>query len=267
MNDGVQSRVSHGAQRMSSTRSQLGRQIACCILGCAAAYGQDSSDLLQRMQSALGGARIFQVRDVDWKVRAKVWDGSGHEAGFAIRRERIILPYCSRKDQEMHISKEQVLHTLFYFDGRSGWGSFADMAGFKDTPVAALGGPELMMVQKEVRGFWLNLWRAQNYEVSVCAPNTLRFVDKEDNSNVTELALAPDTWLPLRSGELCKDAAKAARGNQGSILEWLAVDGIKVPKHTLSYHAGQLVADIETVAVKLNTGMKREDLAQPPDKQ
>ena len=47
--------------------------------------------------------------------------------------------------------------------------------------------------------------------------------------------LAPDTWLPLRSGELCKDAATVAKGNQGLILEWLVVDGVKVPKHTLNY--------------------------------
>ena len=83
--------------------------------------------------------RIFQVRDIDWEVKAKVWDGAGCEAGFAIRRERVILPYQFRKDQDMHISKDQVLHTRFYFDGKSGWGSFADMAKLKDMPVADLG--------------------------------------------------------------------------------------------------------------------------------
>ena len=40
---------------------------------------------------------------------------------------------------------------------------------------------------------------------------------------------------------------------------------MKVPKHTLNYHAGHLVADIETVNAKVNTGMKADNLAQPPD--
>lgn len=244
---------------------QVSRLVAFCVVGGAVALGQDASVLLRRMQSALGGPGIFQVRDIDWEVKAGVWDGAGHEVGFAIRRERVILPYQFRKDQDMHVSKDQVLHTRFYFDGTSGWGSFADMAKFKDTPILALKGPELAMVRKEVRGFWLNLWRAQDYEVSVCAPNTLRFVDKSDPANITELQLDKNTWLPLRSGELCQSAGAVARGNQTRIAEWTVLDGLKLPKHILNYHASQLVADIETITVKIDTGMKASDLAHPPD--
>ena len=148
------------------------RLITCCVVASGIAHGQDAAPLLQRMQTALGGPRLFEVRDIDWEVKARVWDGAGHEAGSATRRERIILPYQSRKDQDMHVSKDQVLHTRFYFDGRSGWGSFADMAKFKDAPVTTLEGPSLSMVRREVRGFWLNLWRAEGYEVSLCGPNT-----------------------------------------------------------------------------------------------
>lgn len=200
------------------------------------------------MQTALGGPRIFQVKDIDWEVKAKVWDGAGNEAGFAVRRDRIILPHEFRKDQDMHIAKNNVLHTRFYFDGNSGWGSFADMAKFKDSPVTSLEGSELSMVRKEVRGFWLNLWRTEGYEVSVSGPNTLRLVDKGDPSSVRELELDSETWLP-----------------RGGITEWIVVDGIKLPKRILNYRAGKLVAEIETVSVKINTGLKRSDLARRPD--
>ena len=241
----------------------LGHLITCCILATGVVYGEDAEVLLHRMQTALGGSRIFQVRDIDWVVKAKVWDGAGNEAGFAIRRDRVILPYQFRKDQDMHVSKDKVIHTRFYFDGKSGWGSFANMATFSDMPVAALEGAKLDMVRKEVRGFWLNLWRAQDYEVSVCAPQVLRFVDKADQNNITEFGLDPDTWLPRGSGE-CKTTATVAKGNQARITEWIVVDGMKVPKHILNYHAGRLVADIETVTAKFNTGMKAGVLARPP---
>ncbi len=44
------------------------------------------------------------------------------------------------------------------------------MVKLRDTPVASLEGSELDMVGKEVRGFWLNVWRAQDYEVSLSSP-------------------------------------------------------------------------------------------------
>jgi enterochelin esterase family protein len=138
-------------------------------------------------------------------------------------------------------------HTRFYFDGKTGWGSFADMVKFRDTPVVPLAGADLDMVRKEVRGFWLNLWRAQDQDVGVSGPRTLRFVDRADRT-VRELELDPDTSLP-----------------RSDITEWMVVNGVKVPKHSLNYHGGELVADIETVTVKVNTGLKASDLARPPD--
>lgn len=99
------------------------RLITCCLLGSGVVCGQDPAILLERMQAALGGPRLLQVRDIDWTVKAKVWDGTGHEAGFATRRQRLILPHRSRKDQDMHVAKDKVLHTRYHFDGKSGWGA------------------------------------------------------------------------------------------------------------------------------------------------
>ncbi len=50
--------------------SHFGRLVAFCVMGGAVVLGQDASVLLRRMQSALGGRRIFQVRDIDWEVKA-----------------------------------------------------------------------------------------------------------------------------------------------------------------------------------------------------
>ena len=122
------------------------------------------------------------------------------------------------------------------------------MAKIKDSPVTALEGSERSRVRKEVRGFWLNLWRTEGYEVSVSAPIMLRLVDMGDPNSVRELELGPETWLP-----------------RGGITAWIVVDGIKLLKRILNYRAGKRVAEIETVSVKVNKGLKRSDLAQRPD--
>jgi hypothetical protein len=122
---GLQSKTEAYLDVRMNTR--LTRLITCCLLGSGVVSGQDAAIVLERMQTALGGPRLLQVRDIDWTVKAKVWDGAGHEAGFATRRQRVILPHQSRKDQNMHVANNKVLHTRYYFDGKSGWGSFADM--------------------------------------------------------------------------------------------------------------------------------------------
>ncbi len=161
------------------------RLTTCWILTNALVCGQNATVLLNRMQAALGS--LDKAKDLDWTVKATVWDGAGREAGYAIRRYRIVFRYVARKDQEMHVAENRVLHTRFYFDGKSGWGSFANMTALSDTPIKPLQGVELNMVRKEVLGFWLNLWRAQDREISSCGPHTLRLVDKGLTSDETDI--------------------------------------------------------------------------------
>ena len=111
----------------------------------------------------------------------------------------------------------------------------------------------------------MNLWRAQDYQVTVCDPLTLRFIDQSLPSNTTDVELVRDTWLPVTSGALCDGPAAAAKGNQAKITEWMSIGSMKVPKRILNYHAGQLVAEIETVTAKFDTGTKVDDLETPPD--
>jgi len=235
----------------------------------AVCSGEDAQDALRRMQRSIGSIRSAEILDFDWLVKGKVWDGSGAEAGYVTRRIRVILPYTFRKDQDMFVRQDQQgpsAHTRFYFDGSSGWGSFADMSRFRDTPVAELSGAELEMVRKEVRGFWLNLWRTDgtaDYAVTLSGPYMLRFVDKIDNTNISEFEIDPTTWLPRCSGSC--STKSSGKSNYAETVEWTTVDGIRVPLRILNYHSGRLVADIRTVSAKFNTGIKAADLARRPD--
>lgn len=232
-------------------------------LASALAWSQDASVLLKRMQAALGN--LNKVNDLQWTVSAKVWDATGREAGYVIREYRIIFPYEARKDQEMHLSQGKILHTLFYFDGKGGWGSFANMIAMADTPVEPLNGADLKMVRKEVRGFWFNLWRAQDREVSSCGPFTVQMIDKSATNDETDIELDPNSWLPRRSGRLCPGMQMQGINDQTEITEWITTDGIKVPSHILNRHAGQLVADIKTVEAKFDTGLNSKLIAKPPE--
>ncbi len=247
-----------------------------CLLSCvipalvfaAFAEADDAKTLLDRLRGATGIAHV-NVRDLDWTVRGKVWDRAGQDAGYVTRRIRVILPQIFRKDQEMAVRDDQAaprLHTRFYFDGTSGWGSFADMTRFADTPTAALQGADLNMVRKEVRGFWLRLWQAagtDKFAVTTCGPLTLRFADVA-GEEIASIALDPSTGLPVRTGP-CSSGAISSTGNYTEILEWTKVHGLSVPLRILNYHGGTIVADIRTVSVKVNTGLSVQELANQTD--
>lgn len=225
------------------------------LLLTPAANAEDAIGLLHRMQSALGGARLTRIHDLEWSVKAKVWD-RGREAGQVTRRIRMILPDRFRKDQDMPNG-----HTNFYFDGSSGWGSFGN------SPIAPLDGSELEMVRNEVTGFWLNLWRADiigGYDVEVCAPNTLRFRRKDGNQKSSDIEIDPKTLLPRRTGDLCHTGRKTPSGNHTEIAEWRVVDGVKLPQRIVNFLGGEMIADIYTTEAKLDTGLRVSDLAQRP---
>jgi hypothetical protein len=241
------------------------RLLPVMLLFVSSVHGQDALALLHRMQTALGGPRLASVRDVDWIVRAKVFDGDGHDAGIAVRRIRVILPYEFRKDQDMFLHGEQAgptAHTRFYFNGHSGWGTFADVNGWHDRPITPLSGHDLEMVRREVRGFWLNIWRADgngDFSVSVCAPHTLRFVDKSDSGNSRVVELDPVSWLP--------DPKTTRKPLRDTTTAWILIDGVELPQRMLHYQAGHLVAEISTVSAKINSGLKSNDLAKRPAEQ
>jgi hypothetical protein len=247
----------------------IGRIVLLLAIVTSIGTGEDARDVLRRMQQSIGNIRSAEIHDFDWIVKGKVWDGSGAEAGYVTRRIRVILPYRFRKDQDMSLREAgqgPSAHTKFYFDGTAGWGTFADMVQFKDTPVTELSGSELKMVRKEVRGFWLNLWRTDGtaeYGVTLSGPHVLRFLDTSDNTAIGELELDPATWLPRCSGSCT--AKSSGNGSYAETVEWTTVDGIKVPQRILNYHSGHLLADIRTVSAKFNTGLKAADLAHRPD--
>jgi hypothetical protein len=134
-----------------------------------------------------------------------------------------------------------------------------------DTPVVPLKDNALKTVRNEVRSSWLNLWRTDgrgDYAINVCAPHTLRFIDRSDGSLVKDLELDPTTWLPGRDGDLCKTKGKALAGNYTETVDSMVVDGIKVPRRILNYHGGHRGAEIDTVSAAFDTGLKPKDLAR-----
>jgi hypothetical protein len=74
------------------------RLLPVLLLLVSSVHDQDALVLLHRMQTALCDPRLAGVRDLDWTVRANVFDGNGHDAGIAVRHIRVILPYEFRKD-------------------------------------------------------------------------------------------------------------------------------------------------------------------------
>ena len=217
---------------------------------------KDVLEMFHRMQSALAGPRIGEVRDLDWTGIIFVWD-RGAQIGKVTRRVRGILPQQFRQEKDMPNGRP-----TFYFDGTSGWGSFCN------GPVVPLVGKELTLIQDEFAALYFNFESADalsDYEIVQCAPYTIRLTRKTDKSRHTEIELDPETWLPRKSGDLCPMDNKQLSGNYSEVLQWRDVDGVKVEQRTMKYSGNQLMLEVITTNAKINGGQKVADLAHAPE--
>lgn len=107
------------------------------FLSLSPASGQSGVQLLQKMQTALGGSeRIAAIRDYEETVQAQTWNNKGKLNGEVRKRTRWIAPNYLRLDQ---IGPDDSY--VLFFDGESGWEILADKS------VLALVGDELNLLR------------------------------------------------------------------------------------------------------------------------
>jgi len=236
-------------------RSALVGILLVGLLGSAVA-GQDSGlDLLHRMQQALGGAnKIAAIRDYEETVNAQTWTHAGKPIGTVVKRTRWIRPNYLRLDQ-VGPGDTYVL----YFDGTSGWEVLPDK-GF-----LALAGGELEFAKRYLSGFTLNTLladRLSGYTVSSPEPNVLRIVP--DGEPGGDTILDPTTWLPVSSRGVSLAEPDHPVPATMRFDRWKRVQGVMFATRRRNFHSGDLLADITSTDVKLNSGMKVQDLALKP---
>ena len=227
----------------------------------------DGLQLLHRLQDALGGAkRIAAVRDYEETIRAEAWDSSGGALGEVRKRTRWIrTPNVIRLDQRGPRGTY-----VLYFDGgsQSGWELLPDLRSsdpFKTTGTAvALAGGELEFARGYLSGFELNLWLADQtpgYRVTSPAEHVVRI---EHGTSATDFTLDPATNLPLKSASVSLADPDHPVPTEMRYDTWREVSGVRFATHRVSYHSGMKRGDVTTADLRVDAGLRPQDLAAKP---
>lgn len=210
------------------------------------------------MQIALGGSdKISAIQDFEQCVRADAWNNEGKPYGEVYKRTRWRKPNSLRLDQ-VGPGNSYVL----YFDGVSGWEILPDK-GFVE-----LAGEELAFARGYLSGIDLKSWLADRDSANVFAAsgtNVITISTRDDDSQKTEITLDPVTFLPAKEASISlADASHPVATQTRQFEGWVAFQGIKFPGRIINFHGEKKVADIRLQQIKLDGGMRSEDLAIRP---
>jgi len=224
-----------------------------------ASTAQDGIYLFRKMQSALGGRdKIASIKDLQECVRAEAWDDEGKSHGEVYKRTRWIRPNVLRLDQ---VGPGNAYVT--YFDGKSGWQILPDK-GFLQ-----LAGDELDFARGYLNGLDVNVWLADgdaNNIFSTPAPNVITLSTKDDDSSKTEITLNSKTFLPEKAAVVSiSHKSHSVVTRTRTFEEWKSFQGVMFPQRIINFHGDTKVADIRLTELKLDNGIKSEDLALKPN--
>ena len=223
--------------------------------------------LLHKMQTALGGAeRIAAIRDYEETVLAKTWNPNGTPLGEVRKRTRWMRsPNLLRLDQ---IGPRDTY--VLYFDGSSGsgWEMLPDLNNtdpLKTTGKSIeLAGGELKFATNYLSGFQFNMWladRMPGYTVTSPAPNVLRI---EHDGDANDFTLDTATWLPVKTSGVSLANPDRPVQSEMRYEAWTEVAGVHFPTKRANFHSGAKLGEITEVAIRVNTGLKPQELAAKP---
>jgi hypothetical protein len=228
------------------------------LLLCPSIFAQDGLQLFHQMQKALGGSeQIAAIRDFEERVHARTWNNEGKPNGEEHKRTRWIRPNYLRLDQVGHDNNTYSL----YFDGTSGWEILPDKSVLK------LVGDELKFAQGYLSGIDLKIWLADRdprYRISSPAPNVIRISDKKDLQNAQDLTLDSVSSLPVKQTHAPLKGASGRGQTETHFEQWKMVQGIQFPHRISMIKSGTPIAVITVDHIKLDSGLKPNDLATKP---
>jgi len=224
--------------------------------GAATESAGDASkarELLARVQKAVGGAdKLAAVKDMLEAADFHVDQALG---GTAMRRmDRWVAPSYFREDTQLPFGTVSV-----YWDGKTGW--MSSPQGLAPLPPAQL----KPLQDKLLRLFFPLLLgdRLPGHTVKWIDEGTLEISDGQGSS--ARLFVDLKTGLPAK----LEYSSPAMNGPSSTIDEtydaFEEVNGIQLPKRVTIVQNGHKYADVVIDSVKLNTGLKADDLSQKPE--
>ncbi len=209
--------------------------------------------LLERAQQAMGGAdKIAAVKDYSQSADMTMDPSAG---GMKIKQQnRWVAPSAFRQDQDLPIGK-----IIAYTDGKSGWLSLPQ--GVMPMPP-----PVLKQAQGEIFREWFSLVlsdRDRSRTVNAAGPNAVEISTAEGER--VRVEFDERTGLPIR--QIYKETAMGGPPSEvkETYSDWREVDGIKLPFKVLIEQNGKKSGEAAVSEIKLNTGIKAEELSKRPE--
>ena len=111
----------------------------------------------------------------------------------------------------------------------------------------------------------MNVWLADgnaNTTFSNPAPNLITLSTRDDDSNKTEITINSKTFLPEREAVVfVSHKSHSVVTRTRKFEEW----GESFPRRTINFRGDRKVADIRLKELRLDRGMKTDDLAVKPE--
>ncbi len=209
--------------------------------------------MLKRAQQAMGGAdKLAGVKDITESAEMTMSAAAG---GMKMKQQiRWAAPSFFRQDQVLPIGT-----VVAYSDGKTGWLSMPQ-------GVIPMTPPVLKQAQGEILREWVTLMlsdRDATRTVSAAGPKSVEISTAGGDSVRVEFDDA--TGLPVR--EVYKEAGMGGGPSEvkETVSDWREVDGIKLPFKVLMEQNEQKVGEVAISEIKINTGIKPEELSKKPE--
>ena len=92
----------------------------------------------------------------------------------------------------------------------------------------------------------------------------IRIADSNDPTHELDITLDPSTWRPEKETTISLADPSNPQPSERRIEEWQLVQGIYFPRRIANFHSGVRLAEGTVERIKLNSGLKLDDLAAKP---
>jgi zinc protease len=210
--------------------------------------------LLKRAQQAMGGAeKLAGVKDVTESAEMTMSPAAG---GMKMKQQiRWVAPSYFRQDQALPPPMGTV---VAYSDGKTGWLSFPTFAPMNASVLRQAQGE----IFRELVSLMLSD-RDASRTVTAAGPKSVEISGADGQSVRVEFDEA--TGLPVR--QVYKETGMGGPPSEvkETFSDWREVDGIKLPFKVLMEQNEQKVGEVTISEIKINTGIKPEDLNKKPE--
>lgn len=218
----------------------------------AAGSAAQAKQFLERAQQAVGGAeKLAAVKDMVEVAQLHVDPSWG---GITMKRtDQWVAPSFFREDTQLPFASVAI-----YGDGKTGW---------KSSPEgnAALSLEQLKPLRDKLLRLYFSMLlsdRLPGRTLSWAGEGALEISDGQDST--ARLFVDEKTGMPAKVEYLSVSTRGPASTIDETFDSFIDVKGVKVPNRLTIVQDGRKYADVIIESIKLNTGLKPEDLSKKP---